>query len=227
MSKLNVLYNVMKTMKETEVIKGKGNVEAMFNELTIGTIEAEFKKDKLGGSCEKKVKAQIGTEEFKFEHEGNMKVSGKMCKEGHGHHHHLEKCCNGAKNKMDKMLMLIKVLDKLELQELENGRKVLEITFEGNEIPKECIAMFHKTIEKHHEGHGNCCVNHEKFKKIFENCPCKDINKETIQPEKVEIRVFISKDFKVESKSANIKLNVKDFDNKEHSLSIKMNCEIG
>jgi len=227
MSKLNVLYNVMKTMKETEVIEGKANVEAIFDDLTIGTFEAEFKKDKLNGNCEKKVKAQIGTEEFKFEHEGKMKVSGNMCKEGHGHHHHFEKCCNGAKNKMDKMMMLIKVLDKMELQELENGRKVLGLTFEGDDIPKEVIHMLHKKMEKHHEGHGHCCGHHEKFKAMFENCPCKDINKETIRPEKVEIQVFISKEFKVESKSAHIKLNAKDFDNKEHSLSLEMNCEIG
>ncbi len=232
MSKLNVLYNVIRTMKEQTVFEGQADVELKYDKDVLGTVNGTFLKDKENGRCEKSVKVQMGTEEYKFEHEGKMKFEGKGCAEGHGHgfmfhgkgHGNHGNCGHGPKGKMGHFMMMLKVLDKMQATDLEDGRKLLSIQFEGDEIPKECLGMIHHKMKMHHENGGP--YGHGKMKGMFEQCPCKDIDKETIKPEKIELQMFVSKDNKILSKTALIELSGKDHEGESHLMSLEVNIDM-
>ncbi len=72
-------------MKEQTVFEGQVDVELKYDKDVLGTVNGTFLKDKENGRCEKEREVQMGTEEYKFEHEGKMKFEGKGCAEGHGH----------------------------------------------------------------------------------------------------------------------------------------------
>lgn len=221
-------------MKETEVLEGTAEMAAKMDDITLGTAEGSFLKDKSKGICEKRMKVQVGDESFKFEHEGNTRIEGKMCKEGHGGHgfmhghpHGHSMCGQGPQGKMGKMMLLIKVLDKMQLQELDSDRKLLSIQLEADDLPHEALKMWHRKMHMHHGvKHGACCSKHTKMKQFFEASPLKKLDQETLKPEKLELKLFINKDFKVYSKTVDAVMKGQDVDGNTHTLNLQFNVEL-
>lgn len=219
MNKLTVLYNMMKQLKETETFNGSVAVEGRLDETVLGTMNSEF--GCAPGHCEKKMEVRFGEEVLKFEHQGTDKHHGKMCgPHGHGHHIHGQQggCC-GPKGKFGKAMMMLKLLDKTELQELEDGSKILTIQLTPEDLPAhmkehmkdKCCGMTEK----------ECCNgHHEKIHSWMASCGCMDMDFDTLEPQNVSLKIVLKADCSPVEMNAVIKAGVTDKQGNAHSITV-------
>lgn len=221
MNKLTVLYNLMKHMKETEVFNGSAAVEARLDDTVLGTMNSEF--GCAPGHCEKKVEIRFGEEVLKFEHQGTEKIHGKLCgPHGHFHHQHTGSCC-GPKGKFGKAMFMLKMLDKTELQELEDGGKILSLELNAEEFPAhmkehmkdQCCGMSEK----------ECCGDHEKIHRWMTSCGCMDMDFSTLEPQAVSLKVTLKPDGSPLEMNAVISAGVKDKQGQAHSITLSAVCK--
>lgn len=219
MNKLTALYTMMKQIKETEAFSGSGAVEARLDDTVLGTMTSEFSC--APGHCEKKMEVRFGEEVLKFEHQGTDKLKGMCCAPGqhmHGHGHG-GGCC-GPKGKLSKAMFMLKLLDKTELQELEDGRKILTLELTAEDLPKHM-----KEHMKNHccgMGEKECCGgHHEKLKDWMTSCGCMDLNPETIEPQSVSLKLVLAADCSPAEVNVVIKATAADKEGKTHSITLK------
>lgn len=221
MNKLTALYNMMKQMKETEAFNGSGAVEARLNDTVLGTMNSEFSC--APGHCEKKMEVRFGEEVLKFEHQGTDKLHGMCCTPGHhGHGHgHGGGCC-GPKGKLGKAMFMLKLLDKTELQELEDGRKSLTLELTAEDLPKH--------MKEHMKQHccgttdKECCGgHHDKLKAWLAACGCLEIDRETLEPQSVALKIILEADCSPAEVHALVKATAADKAGKGHTITLKAN----
>lgn len=220
MNKLTALYNMMKQIKETDSFSGTGNVEAHFDETLLGTLNSEMSC--APGQCEKKIEIRFGEEVLKIEHQGTEKFHGKMCGP-HGHHMHSHGCC-GPKGKLGKAMFMLKVLDKTELQELEDGSKILTMELNADDLPNH--------IQEHMKNkccgmaETDCCSgHHEKAHAWLASCGCMDLDFETLKPQSVSVKIVLKSDCSPAEITAVIKAGASDKSGKPHSITVNANCK--
>lgn len=216
MNKLTALYNMMKQMKDADTFKGTGAVEARLDETVLGTLNSEFGCGP--GHCEKKMEIRFGEEVLKIEHQGSEKFHMKM----HGHHGHSHGCC-GPKGKLGKAMFMLKVLDKTELQELEDGRKLLTLTLNAEELPQHLKAHMKDKCCGISET-DCCCGHHEKIHSWMASCGCMDLNFDTLEPSSVSVKITLNPDCSPSEMNAVVKAAVADNTGKARSITISADC---
>lgn len=189
MNKLTVLYNMMKKARETEACSGTASVELRLDESILGTIEASFNHGE--GRCGKTVKAQFGDETLNFDHQG--KECGHHGRGHHGAEHRHHGCCAGGR--LDKAMFMLKLLDRLELQEPGNGMKLLTLTLRAEDL-----SDVMKGHMKHH-GVGKCCRNEALLRRLAE-FGLTDPDFDTAEPETISLRVMVKPDYSVHEVNA-------------------------
>ena len=158
MSKLSILYNVVKNLKKHELVNTKSfNLSVVENESTIFNLDGLMSKGKEGYTTEHKV--NVSKDDVEFNHES---------KTSHGHHHHHKKGCHehkgrahgkhfmfGKKHSIKKVLCFIKLLDLMELQNNEDKTKNLLVEINQENMPEIKSVLEH--IQKRHQQ----CSEHE------------------------------------------------------------------
>lgn len=221
MNKLTALYNMMKQIKDTEAFRGTISAEALMDEALLGTLHSEMAC--APDHCEKKMELRFGEEVLKFEHQGTEKFHGKMCGPHghHGHHGHGHGCC-GPKGKLGKAMFMLKVLDKTELQELEDGRKVLMMSLTAEDLPNhmkehmksKCCGLSEMDC---------CCGNHEKFQGWLASCGCMDLDFNTLEPQSVTLKIHLNSDCSPAEMNAVIKAGIADNSGKARNITLNIN----
>lgn len=220
MNKLTALYNLMKHMKETKAFSGAAELEAKLDETVVGTVNATI--NCAPERCEKKMELRFGEEVLKFEHQGTEKFCHPMCGPG-GHHHHGHGCV-GPHGKLERIMFLLKVLDKTELQELEDGTKVLAMELAPNDLPN-CV--------NEHMNNKCCgidkveclCGHHDKLHGWMASCGCMDLDFSTMVPERVSVKLKLNSDCSPAGMSAVITGTAADKDGKSHTITINAGCK--
>lgn len=145
MSKIKLLYDVFKTMKDKEAFNGDIKIEAIENEKKVFFLSNEFSTNKDTGATKAKVTTEVDYEDNKLNHESTTEFKMK----DHFHHHgghgmrmhgnHPE-CASrgGLKNKLSHVTFMLGVLNKIELE--EDGDKTL-LSLDLKEIIKEIKEM--------------------------------------------------------------------------------------
>ena len=159
MSKIKVLYDVFKTMKDKEIFNGDVKIDAIVGEKKVLNLSNEFSTNKETGTTKAKISTEVDYEENKFKHESTTEFNMK----DHFHHHHLHHhgehgmrmhgkhhgFTNGGnlKNKLSHVTFMLGVLNKIKLQ--EDADKTL-LSLDLKEIIKEVKEM-------HQELHDKAC----------------------------------------------------------------------
>ncbi len=178
MNKLSALYTVVKHVKEMEKVNGSAHGEILFGETILGKMDAKLICE--DGKCTKQAEAQFGEETIKFERTGS--AEGACCG-GHGHHGHIAHA-HGHKfehphgkmkghSKLGKAMMMLKLLDKTEYEELASGQKTLSLEMTMADLPEGMRAQM--------EAHLNYKRNH--LKKMMASCGDEAKNGECCEPE--------------------------------------------
>lgn len=170
MNKLKLIYDVVKTMKEKEVIQGTLQVEGKKNELQFFSLANEFVKNFQTGETKAKISTQLDYNGNKVKHESQIEFNsqggnGRMCHglRGHMHHHghggghKLEGFHHaGFKQKLNRLAFGLHVLNQIKLTEQDD--KSIILTFDTDGIPDEIRQACQEKMKWHQTQHPQ--VNH-------------------------------------------------------------------
>lgn len=186
MNKLTTIYNVMKNMKDFEKLAAEVDVKVKKEDETLVEVNKSFDRRKEGKSFKNTASIKVVHGEDSFEHqfssivnEDNLNHLGKgfgHFGKGHGRlgggfgHHKMmrgmmagegEKAHLPTKNKLQKFMVMIDLLNRAELENLENGSKKLSLKLDEDNLTDELKeAIKHKCMHRQHmmhkHGKGNC-----------------------------------------------------------------------
>jgi hypothetical protein len=168
MSKIKLLYDVFKTMKDKEGFNGDVKIDATENEKKVFSLSNKFSSNKETGTTKAKISTEVDYQDNKLKHESTTEFNLKDHLHKHGGHgmrmhgRHPE-CSSGGslKNKLSHVTFMLGVLNKIKVE--ENGEKTLlsldlkEIIVELKEMRPEfqgsdCEEM-KIDMSKHHKHH--------------------------------------------------------------------------
>lgn len=189
MNKLKLLYDVVKTMKNKEVLNGVLNVELQKDQSKIFFLQKEFEKNMLTGQTKAKISTELDYEGKKVKHDSNTEFNVSCCDEKshhgfmkHMHHHHAGKC-GGVKGILSKIALALSILNNMQTKEQENNVTVISLNV--NELPEEMKASIREKM-----GHACSCQHHGHHGLLKEFCTIEDCN--------VMLNMFINRNFEVE-----------------------------
>ena len=170
MNKLTTIYNVMKNMKDFEKLAAEVEVKIKKEDETLVEVNKSFDRRKEGKAFKNTASIKVVHGEESFEHqfssivnEENLNHFGK----GHGciggvfgHHKMMRGMMEGEKahfpmkNKLQKFMLMIDLLNKAELEKLEDGSKKLSLKLDEDNLTDELKeAIKHKRMHRHHMMH--------------------------------------------------------------------------
>ncbi|MFZ5643406.1 MAG: hypothetical protein ACOY46_07430 [Bacillota bacterium] len=226
MNKIKLLYDVVTTMKEKELLKGNLKVEGSRDSVKIFGLDNDFEKNFLDGRTKARVCLEVDCEGKKVKHESSteFELPGMQghCRHGlishfhhcHGHHHshHKADSCDGAKccgfkEKLSRIAFILKVLNSIKVEELESKSVVLTLDFD--EASGDMQGLIREKLQQHKKMHKN-----DDFK-----CAASEFSGMEISAGK--LNVFINKNNEVERVVANVDGKRKDENNGLHSMNLR------
>lgn len=202
MSKLTVLYNIVKKAKETKACQGAAEAEFKLDDILLGTVSARF--DCSDDRCEKTVQARFGEETLNVEHRGKGCCPQEGLPHGHfhGQGHGHRRCCSGSP--LDKALFMLKVLDRLELEEPDNGLKVLTLTLKAEDLPDAVLQKLQGCCTEHP------CCHSDAMARRLEACGFASADLSNLTPGSLSLRLLVKADYSVQELSLVVNGTVAD-----------------
>ncbi|TGE38585.1 hypothetical protein E4K67_11730 [Desulfosporosinus fructosivorans] len=223
MSKLKIMYDVINTMKEKEVVSGTFKALGMKDQVEIGHFVNEFEKNLTSGETKVKINAEFECQGKKLKHDSQSEFTMKSCS-SHNHHgflkhmnHHnphehlggqtqSDNNCCGIKGKLTKLGFMLNVLNQIKVDEKEDKSVILSLNL--TEMPEELAKLFQgkmseKAMPENHP--------HHAFMKEF----C------TLSDHKVGLSLWINKDREVEKIVVTVDGNQIDALKESHVISLK------
>jgi len=169
-NKIKLMYDVAKAMKEKEVFIGSLEVEAKKDQVEFFALKNEFEKSLVTGQVKVKINTALDCEGKQIKHESTSEFNLQNC--CGGKHHHLRKhfhshccdeesgcCCTGLKGKLSNLIYILRLIDKVKIEELENNTLALSLNID--EMPEELMKHIHGRFQhcmSNEDSHGQeCC----------------------------------------------------------------------
>ena len=218
MNKIKLMYDVAKTMKEKEVFIGSLEIGGQKDQIEFFSLNNEFEKNLLSGQVKFKIKTALDLDGKQVKHESSSELTLQNCCGGkHRHlrkhfHHHCDDgdtncCCTGLKGKLSALMYLLRLIDDLKIEELEN--KALALSLNIDEIPEELMNHMH--------GNFQCCMSDEE-PQGHHQC-MKDLM--TMEKPNITFNMRLNEDRAVERIFITIKGKQKDQWDNFHEISLK------
>lgn len=159
MNKIKVLYDVVKTIRNKEVINGILIADIQKDQTTIFAIKNEFEKNLLTGQTKAKINTELDYEGKSVKHESATEFTIPFGR-GRFHggmppmHHHGGRC-GGLRGRFSKLAFALGLLNALEIKEQENSTLVLSL--EAANLPDDAKEMVRERMSHagaHHPRHG-------------------------------------------------------------------------
>ena len=161
MNKLKLMYDVVKTMKEKENLKGTFQAEGTKDRMKVFGCANEFARNTATGETRIKLNTEFDWQGQKMKHESSTEFNSKgfrggmrpgMIRHMHGHpgafagqvfpehgpfhaHFHHGMHCGGFKEGLSRIGLLLQVLNNIKLEEKEDQTVVLSLN--GADFPEE------------------------------------------------------------------------------------------
>lgn len=215
MTKLAVLYTLIKGMNQKKAFNGALQIEGQMDQEVLGTLEAKVACGPE--SCTKSAVLKFGEETLRMEHEGTAKHFDTACCPPMKHAH----ACCGPRSRMKKAMFALKVLDKMALQEQTNGNKILTLNLDREDIPApmgewasdHCCSVIG----------GNCCSDHhQKLRDWMRHCGCLELNPKTLAPKGLSLTLTLDPQCAPMELSGALTATVSDKTGTEHLITINL-----
>lgn len=152
LNKIKLMYDVAKAMKEKEVFIGSLEVGGKKDQTEFFALKNEFEKNLVSGQVKVKINTVLDLEGKQVKHESSSEFnlqnccSGKhhhMIKHFHSHCHNSEPncCCTGLKGKLSALAYILRLIDNVKIEELENNALTLSLNID--EIPEDLMKHIH------------------------------------------------------------------------------------
>ncbi len=142
MNKFKLFYDVVKTMRDKEVIGGTLKVEGKKDATKVFNLQNEFEKNLVTGQTKIKLVTEMDCEGKRVKHESNTEFEMQgchghrhHCMMRHMHHHHHHGANIGMKERLNKLLFLLDLLKSVKLDEQADQSVILSLSL--NEIPED------------------------------------------------------------------------------------------
>lgn len=226
MNKIKLMYDVAKAMKEKEVFIGSLEVEAKKDQNSCFTLKNEFEKNLVSGQVKVKINTALDCEGQQVKHESTSEFNLQNCCGGKHHHRHLRRhfhshccteeadcctgsdnCCCGVKGKLAAFGYILRLIDKVNIDELENNAASLSLTID--EMPEELMQHLHGRFQ-------HCCSPAESPDQ--ECCSgMKDLM--TIEKPVITLNMLLNADKAIEKIVVTASGTAKDKDDQVHEMS--------
>lgn len=225
MNKIKLIYDVVKAMKEKEVFNGTLSVECQKDQVKVFSFVNEFEKNTANGQVKAKIRTEVDYEGRQMKHESNTEFNLQHCNGGSFQgakkhwcclHHNSEegKGCQGIKAKLNKFALILKILNDIKVEELEDKSAIMSIDL--SEIPGEMKKAIQERME-----HGPIGENHKKIIVGQHNhCFIKELC--TTKDAKIECQIKITKDKEIEKVELKIEGKHHGENNATHVLNAKI-----
>jgi hypothetical protein len=188
MNKIKLLYDVVKVMKEKDIINGVATAEVLKDQIKILYAKNEFQKNLLTMQSKANITTEMDYEGKQVKHQSTTEFTN-YCSE-HGMHHrgfnhmrHTAGKCRGIRGKLTKIAFLLNLLNSIQAVEQDN--KTILITLELSEMPEDI-----KTLIQEKMDHADSRHNHGQ------NCFMKEFC--TIEKGNFSFAMTVNKDYEVE-----------------------------
>ena len=207
MSRIKVLYDVFKTMKDKEVFNGDVTIEAILNEKKAFNLFNEFSTNKETATTKAKISTEVDYEDNKFKHESTTEFNMKNHFHHGGHGMFMHGNPHGSsnhgnmKNKLSHVTFMLGVLNKIKLE--EDDHKTL-LSLDLKEILTEVKEMHSELHDKACEEMKENKSHHHAIAKELMDMEASDatlkvwINKSN-EVEKIEILANGNKNLKLDN----------------------------
>ena len=163
MNKIKLLYDVVKTLREKDVLRGVATGQVQKDQVRIFYAKNEFEKNLLTKHTKANITTEVDYEGKQVKHQSITEFTN-CCHDGH--HHKLFKhmhsgCCGGLKQKLTKLAFVLQLLNSLKAE--EQSDKSTLVTLEITELPEDIKAMLQEkmSIDGSCQQHGSHCFRKE------------------------------------------------------------------
>ena len=189
MNKFILFYDVIKTMKDKEVISGTLEVNGKKDMNKIFGLENDFEKNMVNGRTKIKLVTEMDCEGKKVKHESNTEFVMQGCHDHKHHcfmrhmqhrHNHGAKC--GIKEKLNKIISLLDILKSVRVDEKED--QSVNVSLSLNEIPEDIRGTIFEKMNNETE---ETCKGHHLMKELY--------NSETVN---LDVNLIVSKNREIQ-----------------------------
>jgi len=197
LNKIKLMYDVVKALKEKEVFIGSLEIEGKKDQTEFFALKNEFEKNLVSGQVKVKLNTKLDVDGKQVKHESTSEFNLQNCCAGK--HHHLRKhfhdhcknsesncCCTGLKGRLSAFAYILRLIDKVKIEELENNALALSLNID--ELPEVLMKHIHGKFE-------HCTANEEAQGQV--HCLCLD-NLMALEKPVIAINIQINPDKTIE-----------------------------
>ncbi|MBP2654703.1 MAG: hypothetical protein H6Q73_2272 [Firmicutes bacterium] len=175
MNKIKFLYDVVKTLRDKEIINGVATVEVQKDQAKVFYLKNQFQKNLVTMQTTANITSEVDYEGRKVKHQSTTECTN-VCS-GNGMHHRLFKHihhaggkCGGIKVKLTKLAFVLGLLSDIKVE--EQADKSVLVSLEMTELPEDIKTLIQEKMS-HAEAYHNqeqcccmkefCCIEQGKF----------------------------------------------------------------
>lgn len=163
MNKLKLLYDVVKTLRDKEIINGVATAEVKKDHGKIFYVKNEFEKNLVTMENTATITSEIDYEGKKVKHQSTTEFTN-CCQGGGGRHKffkHKEHGgrCGGIKGKLTKLAFVLGILNDIKAEEQQD--KSILVSLELTELPADLKTAIQEKMQHADHDHGPCCFKKE------------------------------------------------------------------
>lgn len=207
MNKIKLLYDVVKTLRGKDALRGVATVQVQKDQVQIFYVKNEFEKNLLTGKAKANIITEVDYEGKQVKHQSTTEFTN--CCQGDKHHklfkHMHSGCCGGLKQKLTKIAFALQLLNSLKAEE-QNDKTAL-VTLEITELPDDIKALLKEKMSS-----ADCCHNHGSACFMKEFC--------SIEKGNFSLVMSVNKDNEIEKIVITFEGIQNNEQNEQHTLSI-------
>ncbi len=167
MNKLKLLYDVVKTLRDKDVINGVATVEVKKDQAKIFYAKNQFQKNLVTMQTTANITSEIDYEGKKMKHQSTTEFTTNQCLCNGMHYklfrhiHHTGDKCGGIKAKFTKLAFILSLLNSIKAEEEED--KSTLVTLEVTELPEDIKTIIREKMSQAESRHSQeeCCFKRE------------------------------------------------------------------
>lgn len=210
MNKLKLLYDVVKTLRDKDVINGVATMEVKKDQAKIFYVKNQFENNLVTMQTTATITSEVDYEGKKVKHQSTTEFTN-LCPGSGMHHkrfrhmHHAGDKCGGIKAKLTKLTFVLDLLSNIKAEEQED--KTILVTLEVKELPEEIKALIQERMshtESYHD-QDRCCFRKEFFSIVKGN---------------FSLAISVTKDYEIEKIVVTFDGVRQDEQNEQHVLEV-------
>jgi len=163
MNKIKILYDVVKALRDKDVLNGVATAEVQKDQVKIFYVKNEFQKNLITMQTKANIITEVDYEGKQVKHQSTTEFTN-YCPDhgihhrGFNHMHHAAGKCGSIKGKLTQIAFVLNLLNTIQVAEQEN--KTTLITLELSEIPEDIKTLIQEKMSHADSGHdhGHCFI---------------------------------------------------------------------